>query len=105
MLFIYRLGLDLGEQISRAPGRNTGGSYDQWGMKTTSSFKVTGRHVLNLWRIMRSELDLTSYTLENVAFHLLHQRCVRISRCILTTQAERHRQDSLVQPSHPNRVV
>ncbi|TFK89962.1 hypothetical protein K466DRAFT_574493 [Polyporus arcularius HHB13444] len=67
-------GLDVGEQISRAPGRTAGGGYDAWGMKTTSTFKVIGRHVLNLWRIMRSEQTLNIYTFENVVFHLLRRR-------------------------------
>ncbi|KAI9063064.1 hypothetical protein FKP32DRAFT_1593035 [Trametes sanguinea] len=67
-------GLDLGEQISRAPGRHMGGGSDQWGMKTTSTFKVTGRHVLNVWRIMRSEHTFSIYTFENVVFQVLRRR-------------------------------
>ncbi|OSD03436.1 hypothetical protein PYCCODRAFT_1409114 [Trametes coccinea BRFM310] len=67
-------GLDLGEQISRAPGRHMGGGSDQWGMKTTSTFKVTGRHVLNVWRIMRSEHTFSIYTFENVVFQILRRR-------------------------------
>lgn len=47
---------------------------NQWGFKHTSSVRVTGRHVINIWRAMRSELDLLQYTMENVAFHLLHRR-------------------------------
>lgn len=50
------------------------GSYDQWGMKTTSTFKVIGRHVLNLWRIIRSEHNFNIYTFENAAFQILRQR-------------------------------
>ncbi|KAI0335271.1 hypothetical protein GY45DRAFT_1240755 [Cubamyces sp. BRFM 1775] len=67
-------GLDVGEQISRAPGKHTGGGNDQWGMKTTSTFKVTGRHVLNVWRIMRSEHNFSIYTFENVVFQILRRR-------------------------------
>lgn len=47
---------------------------DQWGLKTTSTIRITGRHVINIWRAMRSELNLLQYTMENVAFHLLHRR-------------------------------
>lgn len=32
---------------------------------------ITGRHILNLWRIVRSEVKLASYTLEGVALELL----------------------------------
>lgn len=71
-----RLGLDIGEQISRAPGKNAGHGYDAWGMKTTSTFKVIGRHVLNLWRIMRSDYNFNIYTFENIVFQILRRRCV-----------------------------
>lgn len=70
-------GLDLGEQISRAPGRHIGGSSDRWGMRTTSTFKVTGRHVLNLWRVMRAEQSFTSHAFEHVVFQILRRRSVR----------------------------
>ena len=71
-------GLDVSDLIGRAPGRNMNSGYDRWGMKTTSTFKVIGRHVLNLWRIIRSEHNFTSYTLENVAFLLARQRCASL---------------------------
>ncbi|KAJ3575642.1 hypothetical protein NP233_g970 [Leucocoprinus birnbaumii] len=64
---------DLQDFLSRAPAQKTGGD-DRWGSQTASSLKVAGRHVLNTWRIMRSEQALTSYTLSNVAFHVLQQR-------------------------------
>ncbi|KAF9453810.1 DNA/RNA polymerase [Macrolepiota fuliginosa MF-IS2] len=64
---------DLQDFLSRAPAQKMGGD-DRWGSQTGSSLKVAGRHVLNAWRIMRSEKALTSYTLSNVAFHMLHQR-------------------------------
>ena len=51
-----------------------GGGFDRWDIRTTSTFKVVGRHVLNLWRIMRAEQNLTSYTFENVTFQVLRRR-------------------------------
>lgn len=42
-----------------------------------SLFQVEGRHVFNLWRMLKGELTLNHYSFENVAFHLLHRRCVR----------------------------
>ncbi|KAI0963568.1 hypothetical protein AcW1_000610 [Taiwanofungus camphoratus] len=77
-------GLDIGDQISRAPGRHIGVGSDQWGMRTMSTFKVAGRHVLNLWRIMRAEQNFTSYTFENVVFHILRRRVPRYSSRTLT---------------------
>ena len=67
-------GLDIGELISRASGRGPSNTTDQWSIRHTSTFRVAGRHVLNLWRIMRTELELSMYTLENTAFHLLRRR-------------------------------
>ncbi|KAF7730556.1 DNA polymerase zeta [Apophysomyces ossiformis] len=49
-------------------------NYDQWGFRKASVFRVTGRHMMNIWRLMRSEIDLTSYTFENIAYHVLHHR-------------------------------
>ncbi|KAI1797881.1 hypothetical protein LXA43DRAFT_969080 [Ganoderma leucocontextum] len=57
----------------RSYGRTSGG-YDAWAMKTSSTFKVIGRHVLNLWRIIRSEQTFNIYTFEHVVFQLLHRR-------------------------------
>ena len=47
---------------------------DRWGFEQTSTIRITGRHMINIWRAMRGELNLLQYTLENVAFHLLHKR-------------------------------
>ncbi|KAJ7630949.1 hypothetical protein FB45DRAFT_917030 [Roridomyces roridus] len=69
-------GLDIAEEISRAPSIRRAG-VDQWGMRHTSTFKVGGRHVLNMTRIMRVELTLNIYTFENVAFHVLKRRTPR----------------------------
>lgn len=30
--------------------------------------------MINIWRVMKGEVDLTQYTLENLTFHLLHRR-------------------------------
>ncbi|EAS35045.3 polymerase zeta subunit [Coccidioides immitis RS] len=68
---------DLCDELSRVKtdshGR-FGKESDRWGFNHTSTIRVTGRHMINIWRAMRSELSLIQYTLENVAFHLLHKR-------------------------------
>ncbi|KAI8926310.1 hypothetical protein BC831DRAFT_435443 [Entophlyctis helioformis] len=48
---------------------------DAWGAKKQSSLHATGRIFLNVWRLLKHELALTSYSLENLAFHVLHKRC------------------------------
>ncbi|KAH7930979.1 hypothetical protein BV22DRAFT_1053576 [Leucogyrophana mollusca] len=92
-------GIDIGDLISRAPSRNLGGGNDQWGMRTSSTFKVTGRHVFNVWRIMRVEQTLSMYTFENVAFHLLRKRVPRYSSSTLTSWY--HSSD----PAHTSRTL
>ncbi|KAG6008829.1 hypothetical protein E4U21_003858 [Claviceps maximensis] len=57
---------------------------DRWGFNTTSTIRVTGRHMINIWRAMRGELNLLQYTLENVAWHLLHRRVPHYSWKTLT---------------------
>ncbi|TFK57299.1 hypothetical protein OE88DRAFT_1671186 [Heliocybe sulcata] len=78
-------GLDVTELLSRAPARRLGGGNHQWGLRTTSTFSVVGRHVLNLWRVMRSEYNLTIYTFENVAFDVLQKRVPCYSSRVLTS--------------------
>ncbi|KAF3917252.1 hypothetical protein AA313_de0201418 [Arthrobotrys entomopaga] len=57
---------------------------DRWGFTHTSSIRITGRHLINIWRVMRGELNLLQYTMENVAFHLLHRRIPHYSYKDLT---------------------
>jgi DNA polymerase zeta len=71
------VGLNLSEEIARVSsnhGQKQGS--EQWDERHGASFNVVGRHVLNVWRIMRSEQSLDQYTYENVMFHLMHKRCV-----------------------------
>lgn len=64
---------DLSRMKSQSHGR-FGRENDRWGFTQASAIRVTGRHMINIWRAMRGELNLTQYTLENVTFHLLHKR-------------------------------
>ncbi len=58
---------------------------DKWGFNHASSIRITGRHMFNIWRAMRGELNLTQYTFQNVVFHLLHKRVPHYSWKDLTT--------------------
>ncbi|OKL63027.1 hypothetical protein UA08_01938 [Talaromyces atroroseus] len=69
----YDLCDELARVKSSAHGR-FGKESDRWGFNSTSSINVTGRHMINIWRAMRTELNLLGYTMENVVFHLLHRR-------------------------------
>ncbi|KEF54958.1 DNA polymerase zeta subunit [Exophiala aquamarina CBS 119918] len=69
--------LNLCDEISRMKSQSHGRfgkDDDKWGFNHTSTIRVTGRHTINIWRAMRGELNLLQYTMENVVYHLLHQR-------------------------------
>ncbi|KAG8686231.1 DNA polymerase zeta, partial [Ceratobasidium sp. 395] len=78
-------GLEMSEEIARV-STNHGGyaRSERWDETHGASFHVVGRHVLNVWRIMRSEQALERYTYENVAFHVMHKRVPRYSDKTLT---------------------
>ncbi len=46
---------------------------------------IGGRVVLNLWRILRSEISLNIYTFENCCFHILNERVPKYSYSTLTS--------------------
>lgn len=60
-------------RLSKVAYKGEGKFGDRWGYTHTSSIKINGRHLFNVWRFLKDELKLTSYTLENISFHLLHQ--------------------------------
>ncbi|KAI9466500.1 hypothetical protein BX667DRAFT_273039 [Coemansia mojavensis] len=52
-------------------------SVDSWSYRKGAAIKIAGRHVLNIWRLLRSELNLTSYMFENTAAMVLGERSPR----------------------------
>ncbi|PWN52328.1 putative catalytic subunit of DNA polymerase zeta UPR-1 [Violaceomyces palustris] len=82
--FDYDLVPELGRVISQNTGR-AGGKSDNSGWTQSSALRITGRHVLNIWRLMKSELTLNLYSFENVCFHLLHKRVPKFSHATLTS--------------------
>lgn len=39
-----------------------------------SQIKLHGRILLDVWRLLRSEIALTSYSFENIMYHVMHRR-------------------------------
>lgn len=73
----FKYEFNLCEELSRTKAQSNGRSgkdSDKWGFNHTSTIRVTGRHMINIWRAMRGELNLLQYTMESVVFHLLHRR-------------------------------
>lgn len=85
LMIVYLVELveiNLRSELSRVIPATTpkfGREEDAWGFRQTSSINIDGRHMLNVWRLVRSEVDLNVYTFENVAFHILHQRYVLLN--------------------------
>lgn len=70
-------GINIMLDLSRGSFKSNGKFGDRWGYTHTSNIEISGRHMLNVWRPLRSELSLTSYSLENVTYHLLHKSLPR----------------------------
>ncbi|KAE9987820.1 hypothetical protein EG327_003611 [Venturia inaequalis] len=79
----FNLPDEFSRMKSQSHGR-FGKDADRWGFTHTSTIRVTGRHMINIWRAMRGELNLLQYTMENVAFHVLHKRIPHYSFSDLT---------------------
>ncbi|KAJ5520105.1 C4-type zinc-finger of DNA polymerase delta [Penicillium fimorum] len=78
---------DICEELSRTKSQSNGRfgkEADQWGFNHSSSVRITGRHMFNIWRAMKGELNLLQYTMENVVFHVLHRRIPHYSPKDLT---------------------
>ncbi|CAD6888345.1 unnamed protein product [Tilletia caries] len=73
-------------ELGRIKDETIGGELNSAGydFAHSSSLRVTGRHVLNIWRLMRGEMALNTYTFENVVYHLLHKRVPKFSHATLT---------------------
>ncbi|KAK4154857.1 hypothetical protein C8A00DRAFT_14013 [Chaetomidium leptoderma] len=84
---MHKYEYDLCSEFSRMKSesaRKLGKDADRWGFKQTSMLHVTGRHIINVWRAMRGELNLLQYSMENVVWHLLHRRIPHYSWRTLT---------------------
>ncbi|OHE95822.1 DNA polymerase family B [Colletotrichum orchidophilum] len=89
---------DLCDEFSRMKSNShgrIGKENDRWGFNTTSTIRVTGRHMINIWRAMRGELNLLQYTMENVVWHVLHRRIPHYSWRTLTEWYSSSRQRDL----------
>ncbi|KAF7990572.1 hypothetical protein HCN44_000377 [Aphidius gifuensis] len=70
-----KLDLNLAKSISRIP--NVQSKWESNVLAASESLqetKLPGRIVLDIWRIMRSEISLLTYTFENVMYHVLNER-------------------------------
>ncbi|KAJ4259633.1 DNA polymerase zeta [Fusarium torreyae] len=101
----YNLCDEFSRMKTESHGR-FGKENDRWGFNTTSTIRVTGRHMVNVWRAMRGELNLLQYTMENVVWHLLHRRIPHYSWKSLTSwyRSGKHRELSRMLRYYQNRT-
>ena len=80
--------------ISRVPSERVEvtelGENDQYGWAHDSGLRVAGRIVLNMWRTIRAEVKLQSYTFENCVASILKIRVPHIKRSALHSLFKRH---------------
>ncbi|KAM0355676.1 hypothetical protein ACHAPU_000061 [Fusarium lateritium] len=101
----YNLCDEFSRMKTESHGR-FGKENDRWGFNTTSTIRVTGRHMVNIWRAMRGELNLLQYTMENVVWHLLHKRIPHYSWNYLTSwyKSGKHRELNRMLRYYQNRT-
>ncbi|XP_020712100.2 DNA polymerase zeta catalytic subunit [Athalia rosae] len=68
------LGINLAPQVSRIPCTKQAWEIQTTELNILTEIKMPGRIVLDVWRIMRHEIALQSYTFENLMYHVMHQR-------------------------------
>lgn len=70
----HQYKIDLCQRFSRVVYKQNNKVGDRWGYTHASAIKISGRQMLNLWKRLRSELNLNRYSLENIIFHIFHVR-------------------------------
>ncbi|XP_063681020.1 DNA polymerase zeta catalytic subunit-like isoform X2 [Bolinopsis microptera] len=84
------IGLNFQANISRFPeetkdvkeeGSEEGPS--NWWVTVSNEIQLAGRVILNLWRLMRTEVNLTNYSFESIAYHVLHERIPKLPMATL----------------------
>ncbi|XP_044756178.1 DNA polymerase zeta catalytic subunit isoform X2 [Coccinella septempunctata] len=76
----FHLGINIIPEISRVKDKHL-----KFNEKETGDLKVTGRVVLDLWRLLRHEIALQSYTIQSTVYEILQRRIPKYSFKDLTT--------------------
>ncbi|KAK9457853.1 hypothetical protein V1511DRAFT_454690 [Dipodascopsis uninucleata] len=65
---------DLPSELSRMMTLSKSNKNVRWGAMKASSISITGRHVLNIWRLLQGSVNLLQYSFENCAANVLKTR-------------------------------
>ncbi|KAJ8934362.1 hypothetical protein NQ314_013403 [Rhamnusium bicolor] len=69
----------LGMNIKPLLARTKGSSHTRKDEDRENELKIVGRIVLDVWRLMRHEIALQSYTFESIIYHILQKRVPQYS--------------------------
>ncbi len=69
-----RVGKRGGGQGSGAGAPMGNGRATRWALKKSSGFELIGRILLNVWQVLKSDVALSNYSYQSLAFHVLHRR-------------------------------
>lgn len=72
--YLIERGAALEIKVKHTLGRNSLEEPKRRGDDHARELKLIGRIVLDVWRLMRHEIALQSYTFESVVYHILHKR-------------------------------
>lgn len=64
---------EFGRAKDQSTGKYGNKTSDRWGFRKTSTIKFTGRHVIPIWRVVKREVSILQYNLQNVAYHVLRK--------------------------------
>ncbi|XP_044728775.1 uncharacterized protein LOC123292259 [Chrysoperla carnea] len=99
----FHLQLNLPKRLSRIPESRANTRIDENGQMSDLNF--TGRLFLEIWRLMRHEINLYSYSFENIYFHILHERIPKHSFRNLSTWFESTRNRYITVQYYLKRVT
>ncbi|EEB05155.1 DNA polymerase zeta catalytic subunit Rev3 [Schizosaccharomyces japonicus yFS275] len=84
MQFQYDLTSEL-SRLKQFESGKFGSKDDPWGHRKATSLHVVGRHLLNIWRLMKGEYNLFNYSLESVVSHVFDTQTPHYSQNDLNT--------------------
>lgn len=74
----FVLDMNMASKISRVPFEEKA-DWKRASQEINKDIKLIGRITLDVWRLLRHEIALTSYTFESVMYHIMHERVPQFS--------------------------
>jgi len=68
------LDINMCKELSRVTEGEFAKDENRYNYTHSSGISIPGRMVLNIWRLLRSEVKLNNYSYQNTVFHVIHRR-------------------------------